>query len=91
MIADHRVFVTVESPQASGTRLYALSARTGAIEWSANLGSLFAFSALAYDKGRIFAVNDLNRLFAFAAGTGHRFWSVRLPGQLYLIDTPYGL
>jgi outer membrane protein assembly factor BamB len=88
VIADNRIFVTVESPQASGTRLYALSARTGAVEWSASLGSLFAFSALAYDKGRIFAVNDLNRLFAFAAGTGHRFWSVRLPGQLYSSSPP---
>jgi outer membrane protein assembly factor BamB len=88
VIADNRVFVTVENPQAAGTKLYAPSARTGAVEWSAKLGGLFAFSALAYDNGRIFAVNDLNHLFAFAAGTGHRSWSVRLPGQLYSSAPP---
>ena len=68
----------------------ALSARTGAIEWSVKMGCLFAFSALAYDKGRIFAVNDLNRLFAFAAGTvpvlvRQAAWAA------LLIVTPYGL
>ena len=88
VIAGNRVFVTVEGPQVAGTKLYALSARTGAVEWSAKLGGLFGFSALAYDNGRIFAVNDLNHLFAFAAGTGHRFWSVRLPGQLYSSAPP---
>jgi outer membrane protein assembly factor BamB len=87
VIADGRVFVTVENSQSYGSELYALNAATGATEWSASLGGLYGFSALAYDGRRVFALNYNGVLTAFVAGTGHALWSVQMPGQ-YAFTAP---
>ncbi|HEX9063643.1 MAG TPA: PQQ-binding-like beta-propeller repeat protein, partial [Streptosporangiaceae bacterium] len=79
--AAGQVFVTVANQGSYGTRLFALSARTGATEWSAGLGGLYYFSALTYDGRTVFALNYDGVLTAFAAATGHELWSAQMPGQ----------
>ncbi|MGO8956405.1 MAG: PQQ-binding-like beta-propeller repeat protein [Streptosporangiaceae bacterium] len=87
VIAGGRVFVTVENAQSYGTVLYALSARTGATDWSVGLGGTYGFSALAYDGQRLFALNYNGVLTAFTASTGHEDWSVQLPVE-YAFTAP---
>jgi outer membrane protein assembly factor BamB len=75
------VFVTVESSQGYGSRLFALSAKTGRTDWSTGLGGIYGFSALAYDGQRVFALNGDGVLTAYTASNGHEDWSEQLPGQ----------
>ena len=88
LIARGRVFVTVENAQTGGSKLYALNASTGAIDWTVGLGGMYGFSALAYDGGRVFAVNFSGILTAFAASTGQELWAVQL-GQSTAPPTAY--
>ncbi len=88
VIAGGRVFVTVENTNSYGTKLYALSAATGATDWSAGLGGLYGFSALAYDGQRVFALNFNGRLTAFVASTGHELWSEQMPNQSQFTAPP---
>src|SRR5688572_8711809 len=52
LIADGRVFVTVNNGTSQGTTLFALDARNGAVIWSFSLGGTFWFSASCYENGR---------------------------------------
>jgi len=81
VIADGRVFATVENTQTYGTHLYALSASTGATDWSVGLAGTYGFSALAYNGRAIFALNYDGLLTAFSASTGHELWATQMPDQ----------
>jgi len=87
VIAGGRVFVTVEYSQGYGSELYALNAKTGAVDWSVDLGGSYDSSALTYDGRRVFALNYDGVLTAFAPGTGHELWSVQIPDQ-YAFEAP---
>lgn len=88
VIAGGRVFVTVENSQTSGSMLYALSAATGAVDWSAGLGGSYGFSGLSYDGRRLFSLNYDGFLTAYVAATGHELWATRLPGQSSFTSPP---
>jgi len=87
VIADGRVFVTVENSQSYGGVLYALNASTGATDWSVGIAGTYGFSALAYDGQDLFVVNFDGVLTAFTANSGHELWSEQLPGQ-YAFTAP---
>ncbi|HYV14384.1 MAG TPA: PQQ-binding-like beta-propeller repeat protein [Pyrinomonadaceae bacterium] len=88
LIADGRVFVTVNNGTNSGTTLFALDATNGAVLWSFPLGGTFRFSASCYENGRVFAVNDNGTLLAFDAATGSQIWTTQLPGQFAFSSAP---
>jgi outer membrane protein assembly factor BamB len=92
-----RVFVTVAEPGQNGdgpnfTELYALNASNGSVAWGPiQLGSIRAdstFSAIAYDDGRVFAVNEAGQVTAFEAATGYQDWTTPLDGFQSLFDSP---
>ena len=87
IIAGGRVFVTVENAHGYGGRLYALSASSGTTLWSVGLPGTYGFSALAYDRGDLFALNYDGVLTAFVARTGHELWATQMPGQ-YAFTAP---
>ena len=90
VIADQMAFVTVGDNTSStyGTTLYALSLSTGSVVWSAPLGGIYHWSALAYDNGLLFAINYSGQLQAFDPLTGTRQWSIQLPGQSSFTSAP---
>ena len=75
LIAGGRVFVV------AGTMLYALNSSNGATVWGPiEVGNS---RGLAYDAGRVFAVNREGLLRAFNATTGAQVWSQQLAGQTF--------
>lgn len=77
LIADGRVFVTVPNGlpyQHGGSRLIALSARTGRTLWQRDVGGEHQRAAAAYDAGRVYALNDDTDLLAFRAESGQPLW-----------------
>lgn len=83
VIAEAMVFVTVADPGAHGygTTLHALDAETGQKRWQIELGGTYYWSALAYEDGRLFALNYSGILRAFAPADGRQLWAVDLPEQ----------
>ncbi|HEY5198571.1 MAG TPA: PQQ-binding-like beta-propeller repeat protein [Solirubrobacteraceae bacterium] len=94
VVAGGIVYATVgdaavwQSGTGYGTTLVALDAATGATVWSHALGGTYYWSALAYDGGRVFAVNYDGLLTAFDAVTGTIDWSAQLPGQYSFTSAP---
>lgn len=88
IMAHGRVFVTVANTDTYGTHLYALSASTGAVDWSLALPGDYTFSALAYDGRRLFALNENGLLKAFVASTGRELWAAQMPDQLFFSGPP---
>jgi outer membrane protein assembly factor BamB len=68
VIAEGRVFVT-----ARGS-LYALDRATGATRWSRSI----AADGVAYDAGRVFAVDKTGVMQALSAATGELIWTAAL-------------
>jgi outer membrane protein assembly factor BamB len=87
IIADGRVYVVLKSTAGNGTSLYALNGATGATLWAWGLGGLRPWSALCYENGRLFALNNDGVLRAFDGVSGDLIWQVGLPGQ-YSFDAP---
>lgn len=88
VIADGRVFVTVRNSGGTyGSRVVALDAGTGAALWSRALGGTYYWSGIAYDEGRLYAVNGDGLLVALTPATGEPLWSRQLPGQ-YSFSSP---
>lgn len=77
VVAGGRVFVATHTNQAgSGTLLWALDQRTGAIAWGPlNLGGSTWWAGLGYESGRVFAVTGSGSLRAVDAATGAVLWS----------------
>ncbi|HEV2859976.1 MAG TPA: PQQ-binding-like beta-propeller repeat protein [Pyrinomonadaceae bacterium] len=89
VIGAGKVFVTVRNASAYGTGLYAIDAATGATAWGpVALGGSYYWSALAYENGRVFAVNGSGMLTAFDAATGAVAWTRQLPGQYSFDSAP---
>ncbi|MGN6680786.1 MAG: outer membrane protein assembly factor BamB family protein, partial [Streptosporangiaceae bacterium] len=84
IIAGGRIFVTVPNPVGTGDKLYALTASTGATEWSVGLQS----SELAYDGQRLFNLDFDGVLTELVASTGRQVWSGQIPGQFSFSAPP---
>lgn len=75
LIAGGKVFVV------AGTRLYALNGANGATVWGPiDIG---VSRGIAYNSGRVFAVNHGGLLRGFDATTGTPVWSRQLSGQAF--------
>jgi outer membrane protein assembly factor BamB len=90
-----KVFVTVahdESMGPYGSALFALNAATGAVAWGpVELGGVYWWSGLAYDNGKIFALNGDDLLRAYKAGDGTPVWSTQLPSAFSVSAPPTAL
>jgi outer membrane protein assembly factor BamB len=86
LIVDGRIFVTVRASQ--GTELNALDEEDGHVLWGPKpLSGTFWWSGIAYDEGRVYAVNTDGILSAFDAESGERIWTQQLEGQ-YAFSSP---
>lgn len=75
LIAGGKVFV------AAATSLYALNGTNGATVWGPiDIG---VYPGIAYESGRVFAINRTGLLRAFDATTGTQVWSRQLGGQSF--------
>jgi outer membrane protein assembly factor BamB len=75
VIAEGRVFITSEIVNFTDV-LYALDLYTGEIAWGPiDIGGSGHWSALAYDAGRIFTINNDGGVRSFSARTGAELWS----------------
>jgi outer membrane protein assembly factor BamB len=85
LIAGGGVFVTVAKPNTlNGTLLYALDAKTGATLWGpVDLGGDTLWSALAYDGGKVFALNWDGTLSSYDAVSGAPGWSISLGSNFF--------
>jgi outer membrane protein assembly factor BamB len=83
LIAGGRVFVTVPNGATSGSKLFALNAANGAVDWSATLAGTSNAARLAYDGRRVFALTGDGVLTAFVMSTGSQIWSTKLPNQSF--------
>lgn len=89
VVAHGRVFVPVAKEGSYGDDLVALSLSTGQVIWGPiDLGGTYWTAMLAYDRGRVFAVNFDGRLAAFDEATGRQYWSIQLPGQYAFTSPP---
>src|SRR3954447_18796893 len=89
VIAGGRVFVTTKTTGSGyGSTLTALDAGTGAVLWTRQLAHTYYWSALAYDGGRLFALDYDGVLQAFAPDTGAAMWGKQLPGQYSFSSAP---
>ncbi len=75
LIAGGKVFV------AAGDSLYALNGSTGANVWGPIV--IGGDPAIAYESGRVFALNRDGLLRGFDATTGSQVWSRQLQGQSF--------
>jgi outer membrane protein assembly factor BamB len=76
LIAGGKIFVL------AGTNLYALNATNGATVWGPiDIG--LTPRGLAYDSGRVFAINRNGLLRGFDATTGTQVWTRQLSGQAF--------
>ena len=89
VVAGGKVFVTTKTTGSGyGTTLYAFDAATGAIAWSRPLQHTYYWSNLAYEDGKLFALDYSGLLQAFAADTGAALWGRQLPGQYSFSSAP---
>ena len=89
LIARGKVFATVSNPTGYGTTLHALNATDGTEAWTpVDLGGTYWWSGIAYDDGRLFAVNFDGVVRAFDAGTGQQLWRRDLTLQYAFTSPP---
>jgi hypothetical protein len=88
LIVGDQVFVDFAN-SGYGTQVEALSLDSGSVDWGpVNIGGTYSFGALAYDQGRVFALNFNGMLYAFDAATGVQDWSIQLPNQWSFTSPP---
>jgi outer membrane protein assembly factor BamB len=78
VLAEGRVFLS------AGSTVYALDRATGATIWSRAMRT----RGVAYDNGRIFAVDANGNMQALSAATGNVLWTARLPGASSDVSPP---
>jgi outer membrane protein assembly factor BamB len=89
LIVDGRVFVTVAHSPGYGNDVEALSLATGDVLWGpVSIGGTYATGRIAYDEGRVFAINHDGELTAFDASTGTVAWTSQLAGQYSFTSAP---
>ena len=90
VIVGGKMYFTVQHLNDLGSDLYAVVATTGAKLWgpvALGYGST-GYSALSYDRGRVFAMIGDGNLRAFDGATGKLDWSVQLPYEGYFTSPP---
>ena len=92
VVADGRVFVTVADFEGGqGSNVYALDEQTGANLWGpVSLDSEHNWSALTYDAGRLFALDQRGMLTAFEPATGKIVWQTLTPSYASSAPTAWG-
>jgi outer membrane protein assembly factor BamB len=89
LVADGRVFVAwAESGPTYHQHLVALDEANGSALWETVDLADGNFIGLAYENGRVFAVDYDGLLKTFDAATGDLDWSVQLPGQWLFTSSP---
>jgi outer membrane protein assembly factor BamB len=89
LVVGDRVYVSAAPTQTYGTNVMALDAATGATVWSQPVDGPYYHSYLAYDDGRVFAVNSTGTLWAFDAADGHLDWKATDSAQQHVMsDVP---
>jgi outer membrane protein assembly factor BamB len=94
LIVGESIFVDVANSGPNGATVYgstvsAYDKRSGALLWGpVALGGTYNFSAIAYDRGRVFALNYDGKLHALDAATGEEIWSVQMPAQRSFTSPP---
>ncbi|HET6976925.1 MAG TPA: PQQ-binding-like beta-propeller repeat protein [Pyrinomonadaceae bacterium] len=83
LIVDGKVYVTVRYAGVFGTELYALNAADGTTLWSYPLGGASHWSAICYEYGRVYAINNDGLLRAIDGNTGNVIWSRQLFGTSF--------
>ena len=95
VVVGDKVFVTVANNMSRGpygSRLYALDARNGSVAWGpVELGGTYWWSAIAYDRGKIFALNGDGLLRSYDPQNGTPLWSTKLPNQDRFSGAPTAL
>ena len=90
LVADGRVFVTINDGSSGALSVFALDASSGAIPWGPVnvLGDSFPRATAAYDAGRVFVVNTSGTMFAIDASSGVERWRTDLPVQYSFTAPP---
>jgi outer membrane protein assembly factor BamB len=90
LVADGRVFVGSSAMGSGGLpHVTALDELTGAPLWTVAITpATYGWVGIAYDNGRVFALNFDNRLRAIDAATGGLLWEVSLIGQYDFTAAP---
>ena len=95
LIAQGKVYVTVDANNGAAVNLYALDATTGSVVWGpvnvVGTGLYFAptgFANAAYDAGRVFTVGAGGTMAAYDADTGTPVWTTQLPDQYSFSSAP---
>lgn len=89
VIADGRVFVTVAHSSGYGVDVEAFSLSSGEVLWGpTSIGGTYWVGSLAYDAGKVFAINFDGSLTAFDAASGAIVWTTRLVGQYAFTSPP---
>jgi outer membrane protein assembly factor BamB len=90
LIADDRVFVMLSRPDENGNHVEALSLTTGEVLWGPVSvgGAGFQQGTIAYDRGRVFAINFHGQLTALDAETGAVAWRTVMEGQYAFTSPP---
>jgi outer membrane protein assembly factor BamB len=71
-----------------GTRMVAINAATGKINWQKLVDGTAGGAFIASDNDRLFLATAAGPFQAFDAATGHPLWSRQLPDQLYFNFIP---
>jgi outer membrane protein assembly factor BamB len=89
LIADGRVFVSVADMPGVGDGVEALSLATGELLWGPKtISGSYSAGSIAYDDGRLFAIDFDGFLTAFDAATGAVDWASLLGGQWAFTSPP---
>jgi outer membrane protein assembly factor BamB len=89
LVVDNTVYVAVANTASNGSKLYARDGLTGASVWGpVDLGGTYSWAGIAYENGRVFAVNRDGLMRAFNAKSGALVWSTQLPGQSAFTSPP---
>jgi outer membrane protein assembly factor BamB len=90
VIAGNEIFIDSGNPNGLyGTDVEARSLTTGQLMWGpVSIGGSFGFGSLAYDRGRLFALNGDGVLTAFDPASGAVQWPKQLPGQYSFTAAP---
>jgi outer membrane protein assembly factor BamB len=89
LVVDNTVYVAVANTGSNGTRLYARNGLTGAPVWGpVDLGGTYSWAGIAYENGRVFAVNYSGLMRAFNAKSGALLWATQLAGQSSFTSPP---
>ena len=84
VIARDKVIVTAKTAATGyGTTLHAMDLDDGTTLWTADLGGTYWMSSVAYEDGRVFALNYNGLLRAFDEATGQLLWAQQLNQRSY--------